>query len=79
MDALGHLVVGMDLDAEVATGIDEFDEQGQLAMVFCVDGMAEDGLGGFTDDGDEVPPNSRLWARWKGRALCRVGVGCHPR
>ena len=62
MDALGHLVVGMDLDAEVATGIDELDEQGQLAMVFCVDGMAEDGLGGFTDDGDEVPTLPRAIA-----------------
>ena len=28
MDSLGHLVVGMDLDAEVALGIDELDEQG---------------------------------------------------
>ena len=28
MDALGHLVVGMDLDAEVALGIDELDQQG---------------------------------------------------
>ena len=55
MDTLGHLVVGMDLDAEVATGIDELDEQGQLAMVFRIDGLAEDGFGGFTDDGDEVP------------------------
>ena len=55
MDALGHLVVGMDLDAEVATGIDELDQQGQLAVVFLVDRTAEDGLGGFTDDGDEVP------------------------
>ena len=28
MDALGHLVVRMDLDAEVTLGIDELDEQG---------------------------------------------------
>ena len=28
MDALGHLVIGMHLDAEVTLGIDEFDEQG---------------------------------------------------
>ena len=55
MDALGHLVVGMDLDAEVALGIDELDQQGQLAMVFLVDLLAEDGLGGFVDDRDEVP------------------------
>ena len=62
MDALGHLVVGMDLDAEVATGIDEFDQQGQLTMVFCVDCLAEDGLGGFTDDRDEVPTLPRAIA-----------------
>ena len=62
MDPLGHLVVGMDLDAEVATGIDELDEQGQLAMVFCIDGMAKDGLGGFTDDRDEVPTLPRAIA-----------------
>lgn len=55
VDALGHLVVGVDLDAQVALGIDELDQQGQLAMVFRIDGFAEDGLGGFTDDGDEVP------------------------
>ena len=55
MDALGHLVVRVDLDAEVTLGIDEFDEQGQLAMVFLVDLLAEDGLRGFVDDGDEVP------------------------
>ena len=55
MDTLGHLVVGMDLDAEVAAGIDELDQEGQLAMVFCVDRLAKDGLGGFTDDRDEVP------------------------
>ena len=55
MDPLGHLVVGMDLDAEVALGIDEFDQQGQLAMVFRIDLLAEDGLGGFVDDRDEVP------------------------
>ena len=55
MDALGHLVVGMDLDAEVATGIDELDQQGQLAVVFRIDRTAKDGLGGFVDDRDEVP------------------------
>ena len=55
MDTLGHLVVGMDLDAQVATGIDELDQQGQLTVVFRIDRLAEDGLGGFTDDGDEVP------------------------
>ena len=55
MDSLGHLVVGMDLDAEVATGIDELDQQGQLAVVFRIDRLAEDGFGGFVDDGDEVP------------------------
>lgn len=62
MDTLGHLVVRMDLDAEVATGIDEFDEQGQLAVVFLVDLFAEDGFGGFTDDGDEVPTLPRAIA-----------------
>ena len=62
MDTLGHLVVGVDLDAEVATGIDELDQQGQLAMVFLVDRFAEDGLGGFTDDRDEVPTLPRAVA-----------------
>ena len=55
MDTLGHLVVRVHLDAEVALGIDELDEQGQLAMVFRIDRTAKDGLGGFVDDGDEVP------------------------
>ena len=55
MDALGHLVVGMHLDAEVALGIDELDEQGQLAMILLVDLFAKDGLGSFVDDRDEVP------------------------
>ena len=55
VDALGHLVVGVDLDAQVALGIDELDEQGQLAMVFLGDLLAEDGFGGFVDDRDEVP------------------------
>ena len=62
MDTLGHLIVGVDLDAEVATGIDELDQQGQLAMVFLVDRFAEDGLGGFTDDRDEVPTLPRAVA-----------------
>ena len=62
MDTLGHLVVGMDLDAEVATGIDELDQQGQLAMVFLIDRLAEDGFGGFADDRDEVPTLPRAIA-----------------
>jgi len=55
MYPLCHLVVRVDLDAEVTLGIDELDEQGQLAMVFLVDLLAKDGLGSFVDDRDEVP------------------------
>ena len=55
MDALGHLVVRVHLDAEVTLGIDELDEQGQLAVVFRIDLLAKDGLGSFVDDRDEVP------------------------
>ena len=55
MYPLCHLVVRVDLDAQVALGIDEFDEQGQLAVVFRIDLLAKDGLGSFVDDRDEVP------------------------
>ena len=55
MDTLGHLVVRVDLDAEVTLGIDELDEQGQLAVVFRIDLLTQDGLGSFVDDRDEVP------------------------
>ena len=55
MDALGHLVIGMHLDAQVAPGIDELDEQGQLTLVLLVDLLTQDGLGSFVDDRDEVP------------------------
>ena len=55
MDALGHLVIRVHLDAEVTLGIDELDQQGQLTMVFLIDLLAEDGLGVFVDDRDEVP------------------------
>ena len=73
MDTLGHLVVGMDLDAEVATGIDELDQQGQLAMVLRVDCLAKDGLGSFADDGDEVPTLPRAIADDAGAG----GYGTH--
>ena len=42
MDACSHLVIGMDLDAEVAFGIDELGKQRELAIVAVADGFAED-------------------------------------
>lgn len=42
MDACSHLVVGMDLDAKVAFGIDELGKQRELAIVAVADGFAED-------------------------------------
>ena len=54
MLALGHLVVGMHLDAQVALGIDELDQEGQLAMVLGVDGLAQDGIRGLGHDRDQV-------------------------
>ena len=38
MFTLRHLVVGMYLDAQIALGIDELDQQGQLTLVLLVDG-----------------------------------------
>ena len=52
--AHGHLVIGMHLNAQVLPGIDELDEQGQLAMIFFVDGLAKNGVRVFCDDGDQV-------------------------
>lgn len=42
MDACCHLVVGMDLDAEVAFGIDELGKQWEFAIIAVADCFAED-------------------------------------
>ena len=42
MDACCHLVIGMDLDAEVAFGIYELGKQRELAIVAVADGFAKD-------------------------------------
>ena len=42
MYACCHLVVGVDLDAEVAFGIDKLGKQRELAIVAVADGFAED-------------------------------------
>ena len=70
MLALGHLVVGMDLDAQVALGIDELDEEGQLAVVFSVDLRTENGIGGLGHDRDEV-------ATCEGAIADDAGAGGH--
>ena len=54
VDALSHSIVRMNLDAEVAMGIDELDEQWQLPLVLAVDGTAEDVGGRFPDDRHQV-------------------------
>ena len=54
MDSLCHLVVGMYLDAEVFLGIDELNEEGQLTMILGVDRLAQNGLGVFGHDRDQV-------------------------
>ena len=54
MLTLGHLVVGVDLDAQVALGINELDEQGQLAMVTLVDGLTKDGIWVLGDGRDQI-------------------------
>jgi hypothetical protein len=45
MPAPGHLVIGMNLYAQVALGIDEFHQQGQFAAVFLVDLLSENLVG----------------------------------
>ena len=54
MLALGHLVVGMHLNAQVALGIDELDQEGQLAVILGVDRLAQNGIGVFGHDRDQV-------------------------
>ena len=54
MLALGHLVVGVHLYAQVALGIDELDQEGQLAVVLGVDRLAQNGIGVFGHDRDQV-------------------------
>ena len=54
MDSLCHLVVGMYLDAEVFLGIDELHQKGQLTVVLGVDRLAQNGLGVFGHDRDQV-------------------------
>ena len=54
MLALRHLVVGMYLYAEVALGIDELYQQGQLAMVLLVDSLTQDVFRVFADDRDNI-------------------------
>ena len=54
MDSLCHLVVGMHLDAEVFLGIDELHQKGQLTVVLGVDRLAQNGLGVFGHDRDQV-------------------------
>ena len=52
--ALCHLVVGVNLDAEVSLGIDKLHEQWHLAAILLADGLAEYGLGVGRDDRDEI-------------------------
>ena len=50
MLALGHLIVGVDLNGEVLTGIDDLGEDGELAVVLAGDLLAEDLLWHLLDD-----------------------------
>ena len=59
MDALSHSIVRMNLDAEVAMGVDELDEQGQLPVVLAVDGTAEDVGRGLSNDRHQVATSPR--------------------
>ena len=68
MQATRHVVVGMHLDAQVASGIDELHQQWQLTMVFLVDSLAEDGLGMLADDRDQIPTLPRAVADDAGAA-----------
>ena len=54
MFALGHLIVGVHLNAQVALGIDELDQEGQLAVILGVDCLAQNGIGVFGHDRDQV-------------------------
>ena len=54
MFALCHLVIGMYLYAQVALGIDELHQQGELALIALMDGFAKDGLWVFFDNRHEV-------------------------
>ena len=56
VQTLRHIVVRMDLDAQVALRIDELHQERQLAVVSGIDSLAEEGLGVFADDRDEVAP-----------------------
>ena len=56
MLALGHLVVGMHLYAEVALGVDELHQQGQLAVILIVDSTSENLYRMVVDDRHEVSP-----------------------
>ena len=45
MHAVSHVVVGVDLHAQVIFGVNELDEDGQLIIVLLSDGLAEHGFG----------------------------------
>ena len=54
MDAAGHLVIGVNLYAQVALGVNELDEQGQLVVILTRHLVAEDFLRPAGDDADQV-------------------------
>lgn len=54
VQTLRHLVVGVDLDAQVVAGIDELHQERQLAVIGLAHLVAQDGLGMSANDGDEV-------------------------
>ena len=52
----------MNLYTQVALGIDELHEQGQLALVFLVDCLTQDGIGGFADGRGQTSARERAVA-----------------
>ena len=46
----GHLIIGVDLNAEVLLGINELHQEGQLTAVCLVGQLAQDFIGVFADD-----------------------------
>jgi hypothetical protein len=54
MLTLRHLIVGVYLNTQVTTCINEFHQQGQLTVIALIDSLSEDILRGFIDNRYQV-------------------------
>ena len=59
MHTLSHGVVWVHLYAEVALGVDELDQEGQLTMVLLAYGLTKDGFWMLADNGYEIATSIR--------------------